>query len=52
MAFVIDTGWYIIVSVLLTTKKSQRLYIKFKKYINRLASGLMGYMGVKLALNP
>ena len=51
MAFVIDASWYIIVSILLTTKKSQKLYAKFKKHINRTASGLIGGMGVKLALN-
>lgn len=51
MVFVIDASWYIIVSILLTTKKSQKLYTKFKKYINRVASGLMGFMGAKLALN-
>jgi threonine/homoserine/homoserine lactone efflux protein len=51
MAFVIDASWYITVSILLTTKKSQKLYTKFKKHINRVASGLMGFIGVKLALN-
>lgn len=51
MAFAIDAGWYIVVSILLTTQKTQKLYARFKKHINRVASGFMGFMGVKLALN-
>jgi len=51
MTFIINAGWYIIVSIILTTPKSQKLYIRFKKAINRVTSGLMGFMGVKLALN-
>ena len=51
MAFIIDASWYIVVSIALTTARAQRVYIRFKKYINRLASGLMGLLGLKLALN-
>lgn len=52
MAFVIDAGWYAIVATVLTTKKAQRYYVRFKKVINRVASGFMGFMGAKLILNP
>ena len=51
MAFIIDASWYIVVSIALTTASAQRVYMRFKKYINRLASGLMGLLGLKLALN-
>ena len=51
IAFLIDAGWYVVVSFLLTTKKSQRFYLRFKRKINRTASGLLGIMGVKLAFN-
>ena len=51
MAFIIDAGWYMIVSIALTTKSAQRLYLRFRKYINWLASGLMGALGIKLVLN-
>ncbi len=52
MTFIIDSGWYCIVSIALTTQKAQRVYQGFKKIINRLASGLMALMGGKLILNP
>lgn len=51
MAFIIDASWYIVVSIALTTASAQRVYMRFKKHINRLASGLMGLLGLKLALN-
>lgn len=46
----IDFSWYIIVSISLSTKKMQKLYDRFKQRINRIASGLMAFMGTKLAL--
>lgn len=48
MAFVIDAGWYCIVSLALTASRAQKFYIRFKKSISRLASGLLIAMGVKL----
>lgn len=51
MAFVIDAGWYCIVSLALTTSRAQKVYIRFRKAISRLASGLLAVMGVKLIFN-
>jgi threonine/homoserine/homoserine lactone efflux protein len=51
MAFIIDASWYMIVSVMLTTSHAQTIYLRFKKHINRMASGLMGFLGLKLAFN-
>lgn len=51
LVFIIDTGWYVIASVLLTTPKPYKFYVRFKKYINRIAGGVIGLMGVKLAFN-
>lgn len=48
LAFSIDASWYIFVVVLLSTKKSQKVYLKFKKYIDRVASTLLASLGVKL----
>lgn len=47
-AFFIDSFWYVLVSTLLSTRKAQSTYARFKKSISRAASGLMGLMGVKL----
>jgi threonine/homoserine/homoserine lactone efflux protein len=50
-AFLIDTAWYSLVAILLSTEKAQYTYMKFKKYICRAAGGFMGIMGVKLLTN-
>ena len=51
LAFVIDAGWYSIVTIALTTAKAQKVYLRFKKGISRVASGLLGLLGAKLILN-
>jgi len=51
MAFVLDASWYMIVSIALTTSSAQRVYMRFKKHINRLAGSLMGLLGLKLVFN-
>ena len=52
VAFSIDAGWYCMLSVVLSTKKAQASYAKSKKVIDRIASSVMGLMGVKLITNP
>lgn len=51
LAFTIDTSWYSLVAVLLSTKKAQLAYMKYNKYICRLAGGVIGLMGLKLISN-
>lgn len=51
-AFAIDAGWYCLISVVLSTKKAQSSYAKYKQSIDRIASGFMGFMGVTLITNP
>lgn len=50
-AFLIDSLWYMLVSILLSTAKAQKVYAKFKSVICKLASGFMGAMGVRLLSN-
>jgi threonine/homoserine/homoserine lactone efflux protein len=52
VAFSIDAGWYCVISIVLSTKKAQASYAKYKKVIDRTASSFMGVMGVKLIINP
>ena len=51
IAFCINTLWYSIVAIALTTKIAKNIYIKLKKYIDRITSGIMGFMGIKLVLD-
>lgn len=48
LAFLIDGGWYVIISLLLSTSKVQNAYSKLKIYIDRMASGFIGFLGAKL----
>ncbi|PLY05514.1 MAG: threonine transporter [Arcobacter sp.] len=50
IAFVIDVTWYCMVVFLLSTKKTQKVYLHFKKYIDRIAGTLLAALGIKLAL--
>ena len=45
--FVLNFSWYSLVSVLLSSPKAQASYLRFKSYINKGASVLMGSMGSK-----
>lgn len=51
LMFLSDWAWYSIVVVALSTKRAQKAYNRFKKSINRVASGLLAFMGAKLALD-
>lgn len=51
LMFISDWAWYSIVVVALSTKRAQKAYNRFKTSINRLASGLLAFMGAKLAFN-
>ena len=51
ITMIIDSGWYCIVSIALSTASAQKVYNRFKVRINRVASGLMGILGLKLAFD-
>ena len=45
--FVLNFSWYFLVSILLSSPKAQANYLRFKSYINKGSSVLMGSMGSK-----
>jgi threonine/homoserine/homoserine lactone efflux protein len=51
IAFSIDAIWYCMVVSLLSTQKSQKIYLRFKKYIDRVAGTLLAALGIKIALD-
>ncbi|WP_368030628.1 LysE family translocator [Arcobacter sp. s6] len=51
IAFFIDAIWYCMVVLLLSTQKSQKIYLRFKKYIDRVAGTLLAVLGIKIALD-
>jgi threonine/homoserine/homoserine lactone efflux protein len=51
IAFFIDVIWYCMVVFLLSTEKSQKIYLRFKKYIDRVAGTILAILGIKIALD-
>jgi len=51
IAFIIDVSWYSCVVGLLSTQKAQKIYLRTKKYIDRVAGSVLGVLGLKLALD-
>lgn len=51
LAFFIDGMWYCLIVLLLSTKKSQKVYLRFKKYIDRIAGTLLAGLGLKLIID-
>ncbi|MDR2711459.1 MAG: LysE family transporter [Burkholderiales bacterium] len=47
-AFVIDAGWYTIVSCALSAAAPRAVYLRYKAWIDRLAGTIMGLLGLKL----
>jgi threonine/homoserine/homoserine lactone efflux protein len=46
--FMIEAGWYIIVAVALSSTAPRKAYTKSKLWIDRVAAGVMGLLGLKL----
>lgn len=47
--FVIEAGWYAIVAFALSASRPRRAYLRSKGVIDRLAGGVLGLLGLKLA---
>jgi threonine efflux protein len=48
---VVDYGWYLTLAVVLSRPPAQRLYRRAARAVSRVAAGLMGALGVRLALS-
>jgi len=48
ISFIIDAGWYSLVTVALSTERSRNVYIRFKTAIDRVAGSVMALLGLKL----
>jgi len=52
MGFLNDLVWYGMVVLLFSRPKAQRGYLCFKVWIDRLAGGVLGILGLKLIATP
>ena len=48
MIFVIEAGWYALVAVAFSSAAPRRGYLRLKPWIDRVAGGVMGLLGLKL----
>lgn len=48
LLFAIEFGWYCIVAVAFSAAKPRAAYLRSKRWIDRLASGVMGLLGIRL----
>ncbi len=51
VTFFADLVWYSLVVLLLSTSTAQKVYLQFKKYIDRVAGSVLGALGLKLAID-
>lgn len=46
--FFLEAGWYSIVALVLSSTKPRNVYLNLKSTLDRLASGIIGTLGIKL----
>jgi threonine efflux protein len=46
--FVLETGWYALVALMLSSERSRATYLGYKGWIDRAAGGVMVVLGVRL----
>ncbi len=51
LVFLVEAGWYTIVALALSSESLRAVYFRAKKYIDRLAGGVMGLLGLKLIVS-
>jgi threonine/homoserine/homoserine lactone efflux protein len=51
ISFSLAAGWYSVVALLLSAEKPKQVYSSWKHIIDRVAGGIMGVLGIKLATN-
>jgi threonine/homoserine/homoserine lactone efflux protein len=49
LVFVIETGWYTLVALALSSERPRLAYLRFKTWIDRAAGGVMIALGLRLA---
>ncbi|GAB7548301.1 LysE family transporter [Cupriavidus sp. CuC1] len=48
MVFAIETGWYAIVAIALSSAGPRAFYLRFKLWLDRAAGGVMALLGIRL----
>ena len=48
IVFTIEAGWYSIVATLLSSASPRDAYLRYKRWVDRVAGGVMGLLGLRL----
>jgi threonine/homoserine/homoserine lactone efflux protein len=48
LIFIVEFGWYAVVAIAFSTGRARNAYLRGKTWIDRLAAGAMGALGVKV----
>jgi threonine/homoserine/homoserine lactone efflux protein len=48
LVFAIETGWYAIVALVLSSDRPREAYLRYKSWVDRLAGGVLLTLGLKL----
>jgi threonine/homoserine/homoserine lactone efflux protein len=48
--FVIETGWYTVVALCFSSQRPRELYLRAKRWIDRIAAGAIAALGLRLIL--
>ncbi len=48
LVFLVEAGWYSIVALALSAESSRAVYLRSKLYVDRIAGGIMGILGIRL----
>ncbi|GGC67662.1 LysE family translocator [Undibacterium terreum] len=48
--FIIEAGWYSIVAMVLSSSSPRDAYLRYKAWIDRVAGGVMGLLGLRLVV--
>lgn len=51
LIFLLETGWYTVVALALSAEQPRAAYVRGKRWIDRVAGGVLIALGVKLALD-
>lgn len=50
MVFAIETGWYTVVTLGFSSQRPRDMYLRAKKWIDRIAAGVIATLGLRLVL--
>ncbi len=48
LVFLVEAGWYLVVTLVLSTSSPRTMYLRSKSFFDRVAGGIMAGLGVKL----